>query len=428
LLVIALSACTSFSHTNIKQTKRTLITTKATFDVKPTRGRNDTLVILAFSGGGSRAAYWAASVMFKLQQVFAAENIDILAEVDAISSVSGGSLPAAYYAISTDPGAKPLYGRVWDQKTVKELMTRNYINRWFGNWFWPVNMGRFWFTAYDRTDIMAQTFADNLYDTLPFGRDLKIQDLNPDRPYLILNATNGTRGKFGDPFTFTIEDFADIQSDINDYSLARAVMGTATFPAVFNYMTLKNYDKSNKKDEKFTHVFDGGNVDNLGLSGAMRIIEILARNGTHYDKLVVILVDSYAGNSGVSEDKADARKFFDFIVDTNFIDATDSLLTANREQRIENFRDFLNHYFEKDPSLKTHSIFYHIQFADIADDKLRQNLNNIQTNFKISQKDVDYIDQAADRLLTPANECLLAIKSLLSRGSHNAGPICAYHH
>ncbi len=69
------------------------------------RGRSDTLVILAFSGGGSRAAYLSAKVMFELEKHFYQEDKHILDEVDAISSVSGGSLPAAYFAVSRDAQA-----------------------------------------------------------------------------------------------------------------------------------------------------------------------------------------------------------------------------------------------------------------------------------------------------------------------------------
>src|SRR5204863_4300210 len=46
---------------------------------------------IAISGGGSRSANYSAAVMFELQR------LGLLEKVDAISSVSGGSLTAAYY-------------------------------------------------------------------------------------------------------------------------------------------------------------------------------------------------------------------------------------------------------------------------------------------------------------------------------------------
>jgi len=61
---------------------------------------------------------------------------------------------------------------------------------------------------------MAQNFADNLFDVLPTGRDLRFADLNPARPNLVLNAANGTRVGFGEVFRFTEEQFRAINSDI----------------------------------------------------------------------------------------------------------------------------------------------------------------------------------------------------------------------
>lgn len=443
ILTVLVSACSSFSHTNIKQPDTEPEPTRATFDITAGRGEHpETLVIMSLSGGGSRAAYLSASVMLKLETVFEQEGINLLHEVDAISSVSGGSLPAAYYVISSDdePSA---YGRVWNEATVKKLMKKDYIRKWFGNWFWPTNIGKFWFTAYDRSDIMAQTFADNMYDTRPLGRDLTMGDMLDTRPYLVLNATNGTatpspddKGgsgqtdpalEFGAPFTFTRQDFDTINSDINDYSLARAVMATATFPAVFNYMTMKDYRLSDAPGcvedcKRFVHVFDGGNADNLGLKSVSEMLDTLPCKKENYDRLVVILIDAFTGNSGISNDKADPRKGFDFVVDTNFLEATDSLLSANRDEKIEHFKD----KFETRCGEPSKAIFYHIQFDDVKNDELRRNLNRIKTDFRISDQDAGYIDDAVDELLTPENTCLTGIKGLLVNGHHRTDQICRY--
>ena len=144
ILTLLVSACSSFSHTNKElpdtapePTQATFDfdncrgepKARATFDIDACRGDEQTLVIMSLSGGGSRAAYLSATVMLKLETVF---ETKLLHDVDAISSVSGGSLPAAYYAISSDK--KPSdYGRIWDDDTVKKLMKKNYIRKWFTN-------------------------------------------------------------------------------------------------------------------------------------------------------------------------------------------------------------------------------------------------------------------------------------------------------
>ena len=290
---------------------------RATLDIDALRGNPRVLVLLSLSGGGSRSAYFASQVMMKLRDVM--PETDLLAEVDAMSAVSGGSLPAAYYAVTIDDTLRrpalarrlaPLVAdsaalsalavdtatgtvrcraalsdparaeldaaladaandadavatlctqagqserRLWNGPEVRHQMTKNYLGRMFGNWLWPGNVLRYWFSAFDRADIMAQTFADNLFDRTTGGRDFLLGELMPQRPYLILNATNATEQAadgsrhpdempFGSVFTFTQNDFASqIASDIGRYSVARAVMASSAFPVVFPAMTLCDF-------------------------------------------------------------------------------------------------------------------------------------------------------------------------------------------
>src|SRR5215813_15167988 len=69
-------------------------------------GNTDSLfVCLSFSGGGTRAAALAYGVMKALRDtaiVWNNRTTTLLAEVDCISSVSGGSFTAAYYALFRD--------------------------------------------------------------------------------------------------------------------------------------------------------------------------------------------------------------------------------------------------------------------------------------------------------------------------------------
>jgi Patatin-like phospholipase len=282
LVMCALSACASYSHTNKPlppdATASAPALTRATFNVGGERGNPRVLMFLALSGGGSRAAYLSAATMLRLQTLF--PDVDLLNEVDVMSSVSGGSITAALYAATRDTDLlspalaevlpaqladTPLAARIkvdaktqtlrctsplqpdelatltsqlpnlsaelrkldnlcrqaplthlreWESGAVRSLTSRNYLHRWFGNWFWPSNIARYWFTAYDRSDIMAQTLADNLYGTRILGADLSLGELNPTRPYLLVNATTAAdqdapginaadEYAFGSVFTFT---------------------------------------------------------------------------------------------------------------------------------------------------------------------------------------------------------------------------------
>ena len=522
------SACTSLnSYTNnpLDPPVGAQQASRASLAVSAERGNPRVLVMLALSGGGSRAAYFSAAVMLKLQTVF--PERDLLREVDVLSSVSGGSMTAAYYAISKDariedaalaeavappPPAEPMApaklrrqagsltcsepltpdevaalrerlagsdrardpdyavrkaadlcrqasvasNRPWDEATVKDLMTRNYVSRWIGNWFWPTNIFNYWFTAFDRSDLMAQTFADNLFDVAVTGRDLTFADLNPERPYLIINSTNATGGycdgkglPFGAVFTFTDEDFRGyINSDLSSYSVARAVMASASFPVVFANMTLRDYrvHPSCGDAKRYVHVFDGGNSDNLGLATLKRVLLNAALDGSvaGYDRIVVISIDAFTRPAGTPSSHRDSRgDFFSFFLDTNLNSAIDSLLQANRDNNLDEFREQADPWTECAEmsgdrkrlcdGIRNRLVFYHIGFDNVGEkamfDELDEDgkpvkvpltarLDRIPTTLKLSDEDRRALDQAVDAIVRPNNGCLIAIRGIVS----GAGP------
>ncbi len=504
---------------------------RATFAVDGRRGNERVLFFLALSGGGSRAAYLAGATMLRLQTVY--DDVDLLREVDVMSSVSGGSLPAAYYAISRDQslplagGLAPLQAktspsdklkidakgatvscsapldagererlgaalasprtadaervvelckqarlndlRPWNPEVVRDAMSRNYVLRWVGNWFRPNNIALYWFTAYNRSDIMAQTFQNNLYDRGLLGFALTFRDINPQRPYLIINSTNTTEqaiesGPLSDPyafgsvFTFTEEDFRTrVNSPIATYSIARAVAASSAFPVVFPYMTLRDYRTESLPEcahatpaqaaqcERYVHMFDGGNSDNLGLKSVKRALFELGVAGklADYDRVVVLVVDAFIKPRGTSRLMADPRSPLDRIVDSNVIEAVDSLLQENRANRIEEFKGAVlrgGMDCERDKQslppglcasigrlpnaeldLRQQLVFYHFGFDDVEalDPGLKQKLDRIPTSFQIDDQDVKNIDEAVERVLTPDNACLRQIRAIV-RGE--AGP------
>ncbi len=65
----------------------------------------DTLFVLAFSGGGTRAAALSYGVLEELRDTYYQSNgkeIRLLDDIDRISSVSGGSFTSAYYGLFGD--------------------------------------------------------------------------------------------------------------------------------------------------------------------------------------------------------------------------------------------------------------------------------------------------------------------------------------
>jgi predicted acylesterase/phospholipase RssA len=532
-----MTACASFSHTNLPlpappaASSPAPAATRASFEVDGARGHPKVLMFLALSGGGSRAAYLSAATMLRLQTLY--PEVDLLDEVDVLSSVSGGSITAALYAASRDVSlnspplaaalqpfitgtalgrqvtldtsqrlrcnapldAKDLLAlqrrlpalthelrrldtlcrqapltqlRDWEPDTVLDLTRRNYLRRWFANWLWPQNIVRYWFTAYDRGDIMAQTFADNLYGTRLIGSDLGFAELNPTRPYLLINATTATDQSgpglsvdeyaFGSVFTFTEEDFRSrLNADLGRYSLARAVMASSSFPLVFPSHTLQDYrpgalerhcekdrnDELKCTDKQYLHVFDGGNSDNLGLKSVKRALFQLEAKGRldDYDRIVVVLVDAFTRPRGASRLDPDPRGTLGLLLDANVSDAVDALLQNNRGRLLGEFdgavlrwndgscepetRELpsalcqaLNARGRPVLNLSKSLVFYHFGFDDVVavDPQhagLKRRLDSIPTSFKLDEGDARLLDEAVDLVIAPANPCLQKIRDLV---------------
>lgn len=309
---------------------------------------NHDFVALAMSGGGSRAAVFSAAVLFELQRY------GILQQVDAMSSVSGGSFTAAFYGLSCDDAANcPLSVEgparfLWTPEVAFPLLERDFILRWVGNLFWPKNVILTSFTHYDRTGVMAETLSDNLFDNSQLGNEgFRFHDLNPQRPSLIVNATDNTSGRQGeedepyDPnFGFTKERFDRLYSDLDQFPVANAVMASATFPGAFNYVTL--HDFSVPLDQ-YTHLYDGGTSDNLGLAGLHKVLDVVGQHPKWNNaRKLVLLIDAYVPAQGKSADTPEPRGTIDYFIDTNFLDAYDTLMSELRRRKIEQMRDRLS--------------------------------------------------------------------------------------
>jgi predicted acylesterase/phospholipase RssA len=197
---------------------------------------------LALSGGGSRASNFSAACMFEL------ERIGMLQKVDYISSVSGGSLTAAYYCLNRQG---------WNPKTVQEKMTHEFATDMLLQQLSPfVILGEI-FTDLDRSDLLAKTLRENLYTVN--GKELTYADLLPDRPRLLINATDLQSGR---RFVFCNSTFDRINSDLKKYPIAYAVAASSSVPVVLHQVTLRDFSTEFKQ---YRHLIDGGVTDNLGV-------------------------------------------------------------------------------------------------------------------------------------------------------------------
>jgi predicted acylesterase/phospholipase RssA len=198
---------------------------------------------VAISGGGLRSANFSAAVMLELQR------LGLLDKVDAISAVSGGSLTAAYYCLAPD--------RDWNPGNLQRKMTYRYAGDMWVQFFLPWNTFAMAFTDLDRSDLLARALQRTLF--MRDGRALTFGDLRPDRPRLLVNATDLQSGR---RFVFANESFDDINTDLSKYPIAYAVSASASAPVVLHQVTLRDYSTVFKQ---FRHFVDGGINDNLGV-------------------------------------------------------------------------------------------------------------------------------------------------------------------
>lgn len=224
----------------------------------------------------------------------------------------------------------------------------------------------------------------------------RFKDLNPERPYLILNATNGTEddpgeSHYGEVFTFTREEFKDLlDSSIDDYPLAWGVMASAAFPGVFSFVTLRDFRPAGTNSSpRYMHVFDGGNSDNLGLRSAKKII---LANRDRYRHFVVLLVDAHAKGQGAGRAEPDVRTL---VLDVNFMDSFDTLLDSVRRHEVQEFKSGIL----DGQNLNGRLTFWQLTFDDVRDAELRARANRIPTTFSIDPESVKAVQQCVDDLV-----------------------------
>ena len=186
------------------------------------------LVVLTFSGGGTRAAALAYGVLEQLARVeveWEGRHKRLLDEVDLISAVSGGSYTAAYYALHRDRLFMD-FEPDFLKRDVQGDITRKLLA--------PGNVARASAPMFGRIDLVAEYLDDNLFHGATYG-DLLQSGL---RPFVLINASDMS---LGTRFEFTQDQFDPICSDLSSYPIARAVAASSAVPIAFSPLTLRNH-------------------------------------------------------------------------------------------------------------------------------------------------------------------------------------------
>jgi NTE family protein len=254
------------------------------------------LILLTFSGGGTRAAAFSYGVLEAFRDTpvtIGGQQRRLLDEVDYISGVSGGSFTAAYYGLFRDRIFEDFETRFLKKNIQGELARATLFN--------PINWGKLFSAYYDRSDLAADYYNKHVFDGKTFG-DL----LANKEPLIVINATDmvhGTRVSF-------IQDAFDlICTDLSSFPVARACAASSAVPMVLSPITLRNYagkcgyhmpqaledamkpprdvesrrlDLANNmlpfldsQKKPYLHLVDGGVADNLGLRAILERITLM---------------------------------------------------------------------------------------------------------------------------------------------------------
>ena len=278
---------------------------------------------LAFSGGGTRGAAFAFGVLQQLERTQAPrakQPHDLLDNVSIISSVSGGSIIAAYYGLKGRAAMADFRDQFLTQDLMAELQTRISL----------INVSRAMSGGINTDNTLRDWFNAHLYHDATYG-DL----IARGRPIVLINATDIYSRT---PFLFAPASFAAMCSDLTEYPVAGAVAASAAVPGAFAPIVIETFpgecktplpegvvkaannpgaspqlhsfamalERARTGKVKYIKLLDGGLVDNYGLSG---LTIARAASGTPYGplrpeegvnmrRLLFVVVDSGLGPQG----------------------------------------------------------------------------------------------------------------------------------
>jgi NTE family protein len=258
----------------------------------------ENLVILAFSGGGTRAAAFSYGVLEFLRKTEVVgpkgRKVRLLDEVDVITGVSGGSFTALAYG---------LYGDKLFDEYEQRFLKRNVQGEIIARTLSPSNWGNLLSTGWGRSELAARLYDEILFNGATFG-DLE----RGKRPLILASATDISTGS---RFVFSQRVFDVICSDLNAVPLSRAAAASSAVPVVLSSITINNYGgtcnratpplvklfvdsdnpprpaaraiRSLKSEEDYgdsihrpyIHLVDGGVSDNVGMRAVLDSLEIL---------------------------------------------------------------------------------------------------------------------------------------------------------
>jgi len=420
--------------------------TQYQFEKRLQRGEKQDLVVLAFSGGGTRAAAFSYGALEALRRIEivtkTGRKIRLLDEVDVITGVSGGSFTALAYGLYGDKLFDEYEARFLKRNVQGELTVR-LLN--------PLNWGALSSTGWGRSEMAAQLYDEILFNGATFA-DL----YRAGGPMIAVSATELTTGS---RIVFIPINFDVMCADLGPIRLSRAAAASSAVPVVLSPITINNYGGScgyqkpawlrpftdptklpprpaaralkrlqemqelnNGVEDPYFHLVDGGISDNLGLRGVLDLLETyeaLHEAGQpspldHIRRIIIFVVNSLSIPSTKWNKSEDSPGSIDILIKSTGVpidrysgEMVEQLKDIGaRWNALRRIRDSVAFTKDKDPAMGSivnapNADIYviDVSFKMLADKSERAYLNQLPTSFVLSDEAVDRLRAAAQTII-----------------------------
>jgi NTE family protein len=389
---------------------------------------DDMLVVLAISGGGLRAAALGYGVLEELRRTEVTVNGEkhrLLDEVDVISAVSGGSLPAAYYGLRGEQTFEEFESRVLSRNLETELALRIVT---------PTNWFRLPSGTFGKSDLFAELYDETVFNYATFD-DLK----KAKGPYVIINGTDVTTGA---RFSFSQDYFDAICADLSKVTLGRAIATSTALPPLLTPITLENrggtcgrkapawlaqaeasvaesetpgrallraraLESYEDPERPYVHLFDGGLSENLGLTEVLKAFEILKVDSNETvlsplrkaNKVVVIIVNALRFPE-VDWDSSPVPPDTDTLTDQMWSIPVDRISLDSVEQVREQLAAWQAEAKPGNPERQGYVV--QVTFDSLKDPAERRYFKQVKTRLTLPEEQVERLREVAGRLLREA--------------------------
>lgn len=410
----------------------------------------ETAVILAFSGGGTRAAAFSYGVLEALRDIEVVNSKGKVSRaidhVNLITGVSGGSFTALAYGLYGDE----LFG-FYESAFLKRDVQGELISRALN----PLNWTNLASTGWGRSELAAELYDEILFHGATYA------DLGKrNGPMILASATDISSGA---GFTYDQGFFDYLCSDLNSVPLSRAAASSSAVPFALSPVTINNYGGKcdyqslgylnrftnsseaprpaariisrmrdvqqyhDSKDNPYIHLVDGGLSDNLAMRGVLEFLQgmeamHLAGDTSSLDKIkriIVIVVNSLSSPSTDWNKSVNGPGSIELLIKATGVPIDhysyeevetlkDTQARWKSMQTLRNSKLFKNNKDKQiakiidTPDIDLYTV--NVAFNKLEDKDEYAYLNGLPTSFALSPEAVDRLRAAAKKIVISSPE------------------------